>query len=509
MSPKSRQRDDRGAAPIDSLPAEILLAVFSLAARAHDDDRPCYDDPSIYQHFRRRANPAIAISHVSTRWRSLAHSTPNLWTTLYLDGDVDGDRAEAKARWWSRRAATLPPPMSRSREACTTAESAHGEEEGTKVPPAATSKGSEVVSLVMTRIQDWTPDDFVALCDSLELLHLESLESVRFSWMGGGLSTDENRQLQTAFRFLLPSAHTLQNLTVHSASHLRIGFSLPRLGHTFSALEQVEVRSCKLALPASDAYLLPTFLPRYAGESDWRPLTSLKRLVLVGPVWRLRYQDGTIASPVVSSADLPALEFAQLGSTAPPVFWNLLSHQNGTLRHLILEDHFDHPNLPDPDLLLGIANLCTLKLLRSAPLATRLLNCALLRTAGPALRFMHLETLEIPGAQQLEQGHLDLFATTRAPSLRRLVLSDTTTLARSNPPSKHQQQLQFPSMARLEDLVLVQVEWTTAAAIVEAVETSRLPRLRRLTTDLQIGNLDKWKLQYRNIEIRTDCDESV
>lgn len=507
MSPSPRQRDDRGAAPIDSLPAEILLAVFAFAVRAHDDDRPGYNDPSIYQHFRRRTNPVVAISHVCRRWRALAHSTPTLWKTLYLDGDIDGDRAEAKAMWWNRRAANLSPP-SRSHEARTIANYAQGEDEGTTVPPAATSKSSEVVSLVMTRIQDWTPDDFVALCDSLELLHLEeSLESVRFSWMGGGLSTDENRQLQTAFRFLLPSAPTLRNLTVHSASHLRIGFSLPRLGHTFSALEQVEIRSCKLASPALDAYLLPTFLPRYAGESDWYPLTSLKRLVLVGPVWRLRYQDGTIASPVVSSADLPALEFAHLGSMAPPVFWDLLSHQSGTLRHLILEDHFDHPNLPDPDLVLGLANLCTLKLLRSAPLATRLLNCALHRTGQPALRFPHLETLEMPGAQQLEQGHLDLFATTRAPSLRRLVLSDTA-LARSNPPPTNQQLL-LPSMARLEDLVLVQVEWTTAAAIVEAVETSRLPRLRRLTTDLQIADLDRWKLQYRGIEIRTDCDDSV
>ena len=508
MSPIPRQWDDRNAAPIDSLPAEILLAIFAFAARAHDQDRPCYDDPSIYQHFRRRINPVVASSHVSRRWRILTHSTPSLWTTLYLDGDIDGDRAEAKAMWWNRHAA-IPPPPSRSHEARATAEFAQGEDEGTTLPPpTGTSRRSEVVSLVMTRVQDWTPDDFVGLCDSLELLHLEqSLESVRFSWMGGGLSTDENRQLQTAFRFLLPSAPTLKNLTVHSASHLRIGYSLPRLGHTFSALEQVEIRSCKLASPASDAYLLPTFLPRYAGESDWRPLTSLKRLVLVGPVWRLRYQDGTIASPVVSSADLPALEFAHLGSTAPPVFWDLLSHQSGTLRHLILEDHFDHPNLPDPDLALGLANLCTLKLLRSAPLATRLLNCALHRTVRPALRFLNLETLELPGVQQLEQGHLDLFATTRAPSLRRLVLSDTT-LARSNQPPTNQQ-LQLPDMARLEDLVLVQVEWTSTAAIVEAVETSRLPCLRRLTTDLQIGDLDRWKLQYRDVEIRTDCDESV
>ncbi|GAA5867222.1 hypothetical protein JCM3774_002379 [Rhodotorula dairenensis] len=491
----AKDAQPRGPASIDQLPAEILLAVFAAAALAHDDDRPCYDDPSVFRHVRRRRNPAVALSHVCTRWRALANATPSLWETLYLDGDIDGDRAEAKAMWWTRRLA----------RATESPAAGHGYQYGhdAALPGAAASRSrpgeisSGVVSLVLTRIQDWTPDDFAGLCDALELLHLGSLRAVRYSWMGGGLSPDENRQLQAAFRFLVPSATTLRSLTVFSPSHLRIGLSLPRLGHTFSALESVEIRSCKLASPASDAYLLPAFLPRYAGESDWRPLTSLRHLVLVGPVWRLRYQDGTIASPVVSAADLPAVEYVHLGSTAPPVFWNLLSHSTGTLRHLTLEDHLDHPTLPDPDLALcGIANLRTLKLLRSAPLADRLLACAL--RAGPSLRFLHLETLELAGAH-LQQGHLDLFATTRAPALRRLVLSDTT--------SPGSLQLQLPSMASLEDLVLTRVDWITAAAVIDSIETSRLPRLGRLAADFAFGDLDQWKLKYRGITWTVDAEE--
>ncbi|GAA5975676.1 hypothetical protein JCM10908_005238 [Rhodotorula pacifica] len=416
---------------IDKLPAEILLAVFSLTGQAHDDEQPCYDDASIYQHFRRRRNPVVAISHVCQAWRALAQATPSLWSTLYLDGEIDGERAEVKAMWWTRRAL---PQAAAGEDGPAITGAVHSQREAVEGDYGATIRREKadvpgVVSVVMTRVQDWTPDDFAGLCEALELLHLGSLERVRFSWMGGGLSTDENRQLQAAFRFLVPSARTLRSLTVYSPSHLRIGFSLPRLGHTFSALEDVEIRSCKLALPASDAYLLPTFLPRYAGD------------------------------------------------------------------------------LPDPDLALGLANLRTLRLLRSGPLATRVLACALRERAS--LRFTHLETVELAGAQ-VQQAHLDLFATTRAPVLRRLDLSDTTVAGSPTFPQRGLPiQLQLPAIATLEELVLMRVEWITAAAIVGAVETSRLPRLNQLITDLEVEDLDRWKLEYRGISVGEDGGEAA
>lgn len=472
-------------APVERLPAEILLAVFALSRDAHDAERPAYDDPSLFVHFRRRVNPVVALSHVCRTWRSLVLSTPALWTTLYLDGEVDGDRVEAKAMWWTTRA----------NRAVQYAEETG--EDGPRHRPEETRK-SGVVALVLTRIQDWTPDDLAGLCDALELLHLGSLERVRLSWLGGGLSTDENRQLQSTFRLLVPSARTLRSLILHSASHLRIGFSLPRFGHTFSALQELEIRSCKLSLPAPDAYLVPSFLPRYGGEGDWKPLVSLRRLVLIGPLWRLRYQDGTIASPVVSSADLPALDYAHLGSTAPPVFWNLLSHMTGTLRHLILEDHFDHPHQPDPDLLLCIANLRTLSLTRSAPLVTRILEGA--ARLGPAMRFPHLATLDLTGAQ-LRQEHLDLFAGPRAPALRTVDLTDTTVAGSPLSPTPLPLRLALPPMPAVEWLDLLRVEWTEPADVVKLLETSQLPAVRRLATDAPVGELDAWKLRDRGIAI--------
>ncbi|POY76821.1 hypothetical protein BMF94_0073 [Rhodotorula taiwanensis] len=469
---------------IAQLPAEILLHIFALARDRHDAEWPQYDDPSIYVHFRRRLNPVVSLSHVSRAWRTLVISTPHLWSTLYLDGEIDGDRAEAKAMFWTRRAALLDD-----------AQSVRGD--GIPQLPGVTT-------LVLTRIQDWAPDDLKGLCEALELLHLGSLKRVRFSWMGGGLSTDENRQLQSTFRLLVPSAPTLASLTVFTPSHLRIGFSLPRLGHTFSALEELEIRSCKIALPASDANLVPGFLPRYAGESDWNPLTALKRLVLVGPIWRLRYQDGTIASPVVSSADLPALEYAHLGSTAPPVFWNLLSHRTGSLRHLHLEDHFDHPHQPEPDLLLCFANLHTLSLTRSASLGTRILEGAV--RLGTAMRFPVLETLTLAGAQ-LRQAHLDLLD--RAPSLRRLDLSDTTVAG--PPPSAANPvplQLSLPTLPKLERLALLHVEWIGMRDVVGMLESSQLPALRRIVTESDLVDLDRWKLRERGIALYDEDGQS-
>ncbi|KAJ8296080.1 hypothetical protein OF846_001400 [Rhodotorula toruloides] len=458
--------------PIARLPTELLLQIVRIARDDHDADIQTY---STSWRPRSRQNPVLAFSHVCRAWRQLAETTGELWSSLYLDGEIDGAASEAKALWWQHRAAG---GVAR---------------EGTE--PA---RDGGIRSIFITRAQDYATDDFAYLCESLDLVQLVRLRRAHISWMGGGPPVDEHRQLQSFFRFLLSSAPTLTSLSLHTPSHLRILFSLPRFGATFSALTDLEVRSCKISSPASDAYLLPAFLPRYSGETDWAPLTSLRRLILVGPIWRLRFRDGTVASPTLSSADVPCLEYAHFSSTTPPVHWDILSHSNGTLRHLALEDHFDHPTLPNPDTAASFPNLVSLKLTRSAPLVTRLFDLAV--SLPGALAFENLIELALPGAR-LQQKYLNLFGGDLAPHLRTLDLSDTTAAPLHPLNGDRPVSLNLPHLPALETLLAYRVDWTSPALILETMENGHLPRLSALGTDLTFSLLGEWKMRDRRIAL--------
>ncbi|GEM06709.1 hypothetical protein Rt10032_c02g0726 [Rhodotorula toruloides] len=348
------------------------------------------------------------------------------------------------------------------------------------------------LSIFITRAQDYVTDDFAYLCESLDLIQLVRLDRAHVSSMGGGQPVDEHRQLQSFFRFLVSSASTLTSLSLHTPSHLRILFSLPRFGATFSALTNLEIRSCKISSPASDAYLLPAFLPRYSGESDWAPLTSLRRLILVGPIWRLRFRDGTVASPTLSSADVPSLEYAHLSSTTPPVHWDILSHASGTLKHLILEDHLDHPALPTPDIASSFPNLVSLSLTRSAPLVTRLFSLAV--TLPGTLPFDHLTDLALRGAR-LKQEYLELFGDEFAPYLRTINLSDTTSALPHSPRGASPVSLELPRLTALETLTAYRIDWSSSSLLVQTLESGRLPCLASLATDLPLTSLEEWKVR--------------
>ncbi|GAA5906723.1 hypothetical protein JCM8208_006369 [Rhodotorula glutinis] len=484
---------------IASLPAEILLHIFHFAQDDHDSQYPSeHPANSIFPFFRRRLNPSVALSHTSRTFRTLALGDTRLWRTLHLDGEIDEGRAEAKALLWAERA---------------TAAAAH-----------AADEPSGVSSLVVTRAQDWQPDEFAYLCDALDLMDLVQLRRARISWHGGGVAADEQRQLQSFLSLLVSSASTLASLTIHTPAHLRILFSLPRLGHTFAHLEDLEVRSCKSSTPSTDVYLVPSFLPRLAGEQDWAPLAHLRRLVLVGPIWRLRFADGTVVSPVLGWEDVPALEYAHLGATTPPTHWDVLSHASGTLRHLVLENFVsDHRHLDDPDVATVFPPLHTLELVNSAPLATRLLDLAVGHAppssastssgppdaATPLLALPHLRNLSLTGAL-LRPAHLALFSRQSTPVLERLDLRLTL-------PLEPDARLALPHhlSERLRSLVLPASAWVAPSEFVELLERGGLPRLSRLEWsgvarrgaegeghgEEAWSPLQRWTLQDRGIEL--------
>ncbi|GAA5949905.1 hypothetical protein JCM21900_005515 [Sporobolomyces salmonicolor] len=441
---------------IAKLPSELLIHIFAFVHDAHNLHRPSYERSVLYPSStsRRRPNPAITLSHTCSRWSSL---TGALWDTLHLDGEIDGTRAEAKASFWAMRArgrGQLPGPAA---------------DEAAKA-----TKPARVTTLVLTRVQDWGDEYLAYLGETLDLIEHLRLRRVRVSWMGGGASSaDESKQLQSVFRLLLSSASKLEELTLHTLSHLRILFSLPRLGHTFTALRSLEIRSCNMRYHASDAYLIPAFLPGYEGEDDWEPLAHLDRLVLVGPIWRLRFRDGTVASPTLEVGDLPALTHCHLGSTSPPIAWSLLSSE--TIQHLFLEDHIDHPRLPDPDLTASFATLTSLSMIRSPSLVTRLLDSSV----KLSLRFPHLTALNLDSAC-LSQAHLELFSGEGAPMVAKLELCRTT--------STTGRALALPTFPAVTTFSALDAAWLPPYFL-QGLNVS-MPRLEHLYTDVRFTDED-------------------
>jgi hypothetical protein len=76
----------RGVAPFDTLPVELISYIFLLAIEPEPDHQSSDDAPSIDSE-----NPSInmevvtfplVLSTVSTRWRTIALSTPALWASI-------------------------------------------------------------------------------------------------------------------------------------------------------------------------------------------------------------------------------------------------------------------------------------------------------------------------------------------------------------------------------------------------------------------------------------------
>ncbi|GAA5852687.1 hypothetical protein JCM8547_002590 [Rhodosporidiobolus lusitaniae] len=475
------EMSSRTLRPLPTLPAEILLQILTLSRNSHIAAIPSFSSSPVHHSVRRRLNPILAASHVCKAWRVLTRGNSTLWSVLHLDGEIDGGGAEGKALFWAGNA-------SRAKGS-----SVDGADEGDE-------EGGGIQTLVLTNIQHWSDDAFSYLCESFELVNPVRLSHVHLSFMGvSSLSptpSDENKHLQSAFKFLLfSSSSSLTSLTLSTPSHLRILFSLPRLGHSFTSLTSLSIESTKISSPTVDAYLLPTFLPRYSGESDWRPLASLRHLTLVGPIWRLRYRDGTVASPTLEAADVPNLEYARLGNTSPQVHWDLLSSES--VRELWLEDWYDNPHLDDPDLMGGFAKLSSLSLVRSPTLVTRLLDLAL---SLPGFSFPNLTHLNFSSAR-LSQAHLDLFSSSeRAPQLSHLVLSDTTSASSFS--------LSFPSFPSLMALTIFRISWTISEELVrDVVHRGKFPRLEELRSDLKFGESGERGLRAVGVRLVREEEE--
>ena len=391
------------------------MHIIRLASGAHDAGLPSYHASA--GDTRARLNPVVAASSVCRHWNAALRDSPTVWSTLRLDGQFVGRRIQAKVRWWVAKATATALPSEEQEDEFPPGDPrfAPGPE-----PARRTRAGLGVAAIVLTRAQNLGEHGLRTLLDLLVSLDgVPALRSLHISWMGpASTSALAQHQIKATFAFLSRRASsTLESFTLHTPSHLRILFSLPRFGHHFTALRALELRAARPATRADNLYVPPDVLPPYEGEDDWPP-TRITRLALVGPVWRLKFEDGLLGSPTVAKEDCPELEELELAETKPPVGWDLLSAPG--LRTVLLSDHLDQPTLPDPKVSQSLARVEHLGLVRSAPLATRLLNLAVAQN----VTFHHLTSVNLRSAT-VSSAQLALFAASSAPNLRELHLANT------------------------------------------------------------------------------------
>ncbi|KAK4703690.1 hypothetical protein P7C70_g2526, partial [Phenoliferia sp. Uapishka_3] len=421
--------------PLSGLPTELFIDIISLSLDAYNS----YLGP---QRSTTRRNPVVVATHVCRQWRKTLEVAPRLWSSLTLDGS---SKPRPKARWWASRAVGLSSPES-------------------QISGSGQQWGPGLSKLVVNRTQDIGIQGLSDMLEELEGMGaFRRLEEATFSWLdGAGTTQVHQHQLQRVVTFLRAHATTLRSIKIETHCHLRIHFSLPRFGSTFSALRSLELRSTPAAVTAPDVYIPESLLPPVEDEGEWPPM-AITRLVLVGPVWRLRFPDGSIGAPLLAETDCPALTDVEFGSTSPTMTWDIFSCNN--LRHLRILRQIDQPTLPAPNLTPSARTLTTLSLDSCPALTTRLMqNAITLSSFLPSLTSLNLNGATIYSEL------LAHFASDHSPHLIELRLPRTNALPG--------QTIQLPLFGAVEVLDLSLCRWVTGQTLEETAK--RLPKVERL-----------------------------
>lgn len=435
------------ACPILSLPAEILVVILQFAQAFHDA-------PLVPLKLgitsALRVHPVLAASLVCRLWHNTIGTAKTLWTSLRIDGERSGAKAVAKAEWWAAKA------FGRRQ----------GETEGER-------RGPGVSRLTLTSVNHLDERTLRLILDALDpadgLGPVPPLTSFTAALFDTAPAFSQE-QLNILFHYLTRTSTTsLTSLSLHlPAAHLRIHFSVSRLCNTFTSLSALSLHSASSKSTARDLWLLPRYLPAYEGEDDWPP-TALQRLSLVGPIWRLQFQDGTIASPELTREDCPQLEELELGPTSPCMTWDLLGAAG--LRRLSLVGVGDAPReVLEPDLTKSAGTLDELKMVRSVALVRRVFEAPAVIAEG--LNFSRLTVMDLDGAN-LTSSIISHLGAQSAPHLERLSLASTTTSTPAGVP------LDLPSFPSLSILNLSRSTWVTGSYPIAHLET-HAPCLTRL-----------------------------
>ncbi|KAM0754401.1 hypothetical protein T439DRAFT_112873 [Meredithblackwellia eburnea MCA 4105] len=428
--------------PFTTLPTELFLEIISHLLHSHHS--PSSTSTLCFPHRQPNGgsptpvrNPLLVASAVNKQWRRTIENASWLWSNLMLDGG-NPSRAREKARFWAGRAvggAVNPLPRFVGKGGSKT-----GWRQPIKTKEEDIGGGNGITSLAITQVANFNVQGFSELLSELTMLDaFPSLQSISISWVEASsikssvlpkpqsVSTQiHQHQLTNLFIFLRDHAHSLRTLELHSPLHLKLNFSLPRFTHTFSSLRSLSLHAASGTKRVTDVFLLPSSLNPYSGEEDW-PTLPLESLTLVGPIWRLIFEDGTFASPSLSAEDCGKLREIDLGPTSPCMTWELFGLEG--LRKVKVLRHGDQPTLKDPEVGNWREQVQELALVDSPALGRRLLNLFVDLTNDlgivPGGFFPNLTIVNLQSAI-LTSSHLSLFSEISTPHLISLNLAGTS-----------------------------------------------------------------------------------
>lgn len=395
---------------------------------------------------------------VCRTWYQLIRATPQLWTTLCIDGVINQKNVERKVTFYLERASSGRAGL---------------------VKPRATVPSRGLKRLVITAAQDIPPPTFAALLAAIAAAgSAATLREVVLSFVDGSRTTVsvDNEMLRATELLVFLHTHcreTLDVLGVCTQSRIYPDFDLTCVYTSFPRLTSLSLwgatsSSSVLGLRApflrSGIAPLP---PLSADPADSppppvvHPRTNARHLRANGVVF--------IADSDCHLESFPHLVDLDLDIIGARVVWQLLSAPNLRRCNASIYGEGHVTALPMPDLAQAWARLEHLRLGGAKRFAPRLLDEAI--KLGP-LPFSHLTHVDLSFAS-LSSRHLTaLFDSTNAPHLETLNLASTMVA----PPVTA---LVLPArMDALSALNVSHTMWVTDATIRAVRECA--PRLERL-----------------------------
>jgi len=405
-----------------------------------------------------RVNTLFSAMRVCRSWYQLIKATPQLWTTLCVDGVINQKNAERKVAFFLERAN-------------------QGRLGHTKNGPASSRRG--IRRLVLTAAQDLPPPTFAAVLAAVAGAgSASSLREVVLSFVDGSRTTisADNEAARACDMLVYLETHcrsTLDALSVCSGSRIYPDFDLTCVYTSFPNLTSLSLwgtTSSSFVLGLRAPFLRTSFtpIPPSADPDDpspppavVHPRTNARHLRANGVVF--------IADSNCHLESFPHLVDLDFDIIGAPVVWPLLSAPNLRRCNTAVYGEAHVAALPMPDLAQAWARLEHLRLGGAKRLAPRLLDEAI--RLGP-LRFDHLTHVDLSFAS-LSSRHLTaLFDSSNAPCVDELNLASTMV----SPPEAA---LVLPRrMARLRRLNVSHTMWVTDETVRAVAQCA--PRLERL-----------------------------
>ncbi|KDE04935.1 hypothetical protein MVLG_04691 [Microbotryum lychnidis-dioicae p1A1 Lamole] len=433
---------------ITNLPAELLVHIVAMVCIL-ETVKP---SPS-------PTNPAIVASHVCHQWRTVVTDAPMLWKSLHLDCIRWGALTVRKTKFWAARSTGRIPDGPNEASVSLGKRRGHG-----------------IASLTLVAVDHITPANLSMILTALEEYDAApTLINFACTWKKPSRSDRPQKQIDRLFHFLVKnSARSLRSLLLHTPSTgLEVGFSLPRLCHTFTALEEINLRGFQGYDTSIALHLGSNLLPPYADEADWLP-TPIRTLVSNTVIWELHFANAGTATPEFIPGDFPHLTRLEYAAPrGPGEVWRLFTTPD--LRHLKINGMTSAriPEESSVDLERAFISLESLTLLSTRNFGSWLLKLMVVQNKTyDALRSVRITPLTVTNSI------LRLFGGDVAPQLEILRLASSN-MSRSEP-------VELPSLfPKLKQLELSNSAWVKNEHLISLASSA--PLLERLRLD-QIEN---------------------